>query len=164
MGGPPAKSATVQLSGVEFIGMLAETALMGVPAVGGRGVAPNSADGASSGTVTRVELILLVEAVRGRRGDGVKGWMAGTTRWFRGPTRWVSDRVMLSNSRGVVGDATEEEVRGPSNGGLGGGRVFKMSEVQSYTTEAWVVRLSWVLEESLMSTTLYFLHRTVDRR
>ena len=51
-----------------------------------------------------------------------------------------------------------------SNGSLDGGRVFNMSDCQSYTTEAWAVRLSWVMKELLMSTTLYFLHRIVDRR
>ena len=39
-----------------------------------------------------------------------------------------------------------------------------MLDFQSYATEAWAVRLSWVMKELLMSTTLYFLHRTVDRR
>ena len=51
-----------------------------------------------------------------------------------------------------------------NDGGLGGGRAFNMSDCQSYEAEAWAVRLSWVMKELLMSTTLYFLHRIVDRR
>jgi len=39
-----------------------------------------------------------------------------------------------------------------------------MSDFQSYVTEAWAIRLSWVMEELLMSTTLCFLHRTVDSK
>jgi len=116
--------------------MLAGTASAEFPAIRGRGVASNTADEVSSGTVARVGLIILVGAVLGGRGGGVKGWMAGTTRSFGGLTEWVSDPGMLSNSRGVVGDATDDGVWGPGNGGLDGGPVFNMSDFQSYTTEA----------------------------
>ena len=63
-------------------------------------------------------------------------------------------------------DATEDKVsrRGLVDGSLDEGRAFNMSDCQSYVTEAWAVRLSWVMKELLMSTTLYFLHRIVERR
>ena len=56
----------------------------------------------------------------------------------------TSDPRELSNSRGAEGDATEGRVsgRGLTSGSLDGGYIFKISDFQSYTTEAWVVRLS----------------------
>jgi len=90
--------------------MLANAASVGVPPIGGRVAASNSADGASSVTIVRIGLIILVEAVLNGRGGGVDFRTAGTTRFFGRPTGFVPDPDVLSNFRGMGGEATEDEV------------------------------------------------------
>lgn len=145
--------------------MLADAASAGISALVGMGVASDSTSGAS-GRVAGVGRIVLIVAMLTGRGDRARGWIAGVMCSSGGPTARTPDTEELSDSWGAVGNAIEDEVsrRDLNNGSLDGGRAFNMSDCQSYTTEAWAVRLSWVMKELLMSTTLYFLHRIVDRR
>jgi len=70
---PPTKLATIQPSGVGFVGILGEALLVGVPALGGIGVGSNSMDGASDSMVARLGRVVVIAAVLAGRGGGVMG-------------------------------------------------------------------------------------------
>lgn len=124
--------------------MLANAASTGISALVGIGVASDSTSGASGGRVACVGRIVLIVAILTGRGDRARGWMAGVICSSGRPMASASDTEELSDSWGMVRNATEEEAsrRDLSNGSLEGGRAFNISDCQSYTTEAWAVRLS----------------------
>ena len=80
----------------------------------------------------------------GASGGRARGLTAEMVCSFGGPAARTSDPRGLSGSGGAEGDPTEGRVsgRGLTGGSLDGGRVFNISDFQSYTTEAWAVRLS----------------------
>ena len=78
---PPAKSTSIQSSGVGFGRILADAVSVGVPAFGAMCETSNSTDGASGGRDARMGRVVLMVVLAGR-GDGVEGWIVGAARSF----------------------------------------------------------------------------------
>ena len=132
------KSATIQSSEVGVIGTLADTTSGGISILVGIGVASDSTSGASGGRVAGVGRIVLIVVVLTGRGDRATGWMVGAMCSSGRPTGRTLDTEELSDSCGMVRNATEDEVsrRDLNTGNLDGGGAFNTSDCQSYTTEA----------------------------